>query len=171
MRAYRYLKNAERWVVVIGLFFLGVTFSSQNIGLTKVSICIFALAIFVRILLRAKMKSLFRKRPNQPVSIDGDEDFDFVFTWAVVTWSVFVASMSVLGFLYSLDIITLDGLRRSIWGLTGFVLTYTLITGVRYYKETDRLKKRGRKEITAAEFIDKENGKEQSKNSYLKKDK
>lgn len=166
MRTYRYLKNAERWVVVIGLFFLGVTFTSQSIGLTKISMCVFGLAVVVRLLLKAKMRAMFKKTGAKNLPVD-DGDYEYVFTWAVVTWTVFVVSISVAGFLYSIDVIELIGLRRSIWGLAIFIGLYTLITGVRYYKDTDRLKKAGRKEITAAELN--ESTKEQSQKSYLKR--
>lgn len=167
MRTYRYLKNAERWVVVIGLFFLGVTFASQSIGLTKISLCVFGLAVVVRQLLQAKMRSMFKKSGKKDKPVDDYDDYEYVFTWAIVSWTVFVVSISVAGFLYSIDAIDLTGLQRSIWGLAIFIGLYTLITGVRYYNDTDKLKKAGRKEITAAELYESTN--EQSQKSYLKR--
>lgn len=168
MRAYRYLKNAERWVAIIGLFFLGVTFASQNLGLTKISICIFALMICVRLFLKAKMKSMFKKKNLAKNKYTDDyDDYEYIFTWAVVTWTVFCVSTAVLGFLYSLDLIGMEGLSRSIWGLSAFVFLYSLVIGIKYYKDTLRSKNSGRNDITAAKF-NKENSEERSQKSYLK---
>ncbi len=156
MKAYRYLKNAERWATITGLFFLGVTFASQNLGLTKISICIFAFTIFLRLLLKAKMRSLFRtNKLNKNHYADDYDDFEYVFTWAVVTWTVFVFSVAAIGFFYSLDLIGLDGLSRSIWGLGTFVTFYTLITGIRYFRDIQRIKSSKKNDITVDNLIKK----------------
>jgi len=152
MRTYRYLKNAERWVTVIGLFCLGTTFASQTLWLTKVSIAACGLMVLVRLLLKWKMRSLFRKSsPKQAKGLD-DNDYEYVFRWVVVSWTLFVFTIMALGFLISLDWIDLMTFRRTIWGLSAFLGVYTLIVSIRYYQDTKKEKLSGRQEVTAADL-------------------
>ena len=152
MRAYRYLKNAERWVTVIGLFFLGATFVSQTLWLTKVSIVVCGLMFFSRLLLKWKMRSLYRKSPQKRASHIDENDYEYVFRWAVVTWTLFVVTMMIAGFLFSIDVMGLEGLDRTILGLAIYIGIYTLSVSIRYWRDTKKEKMSGRHEITAADF-------------------